>query len=88
MTGGRIVPPHASGPRGNDAPFNAIVQVHAEDVCQCGDYRHQHVDGVGRCKLGSLCQPSPCGRFRLFRAAPVGTRPKGGDPKGLHAKHE
>lgn len=39
------------------------------DVCECGDYRHQHVDGSGRCKLGSLCTPTPCQKFRLFRAA-------------------
>lgn len=38
------------------------------DVCECGDYRHQHVDGVGRCKLGSLCTPTPCSKFRFFRA--------------------
>lgn len=40
---------------------------HPNDVCKCGDYRHQHVDGTGRCKLGSLCSPSPCTEFRLSR---------------------
>jgi hypothetical protein len=39
------------------------------DACYCGDYRHQHVDGVGRCKLGSLCTPSPCLKFRLVCVA-------------------
>lgn len=35
------------------------------DGCACGDYRHQHVNGIGRCTLGSLCTPYPCQRFRL-----------------------
>jgi hypothetical protein len=39
---------------------------HAFDVCKCGDYRHQHVGGTGRCLLGSLCTPYPCQRFRFF----------------------
>jgi hypothetical protein len=42
----------------NEQPF---------DICECGDYRHQHVDGIGRCRLGSLCAPSQCQKFRLFR---------------------
>lgn len=40
---------------------------HILDVCECGDYRHQHERGGGRCKLGSLCAPTPCQKFRLFR---------------------
>jgi len=39
------------------------------DGCECGDYRHQHVDGVGRCTLGSLCTPSHCQKFRLSTTA-------------------
>ncbi len=39
------------------------------DVCYCGDYRHQHVNGIGRCMLGSLCTPTPCQKFRLASAA-------------------
>jgi hypothetical protein len=39
------------------------------DTCHCGDYRHQHVGGVGRCMLGSLCTPTPCTRFRLSSLA-------------------
>lgn len=39
------------------------------DVCDCGDYRHQHVNGEGRCKLGSLCTPAPCLKFRLTSIA-------------------
>jgi hypothetical protein len=42
---------------------------HPFDTCYCGDYRHQHVDGKGRCKLGSLCTPYPCQKFR-FVAGP------------------
>jgi hypothetical protein len=40
------------------------------DVCRCGDYRHQHVDGHGRCRLDELCFPSRCQRFRLGEVAP------------------
>lgn len=40
---------------------------HPFDACYCGDYRHQHVDGAGKCRLGSLCTPSPCHRFRFVR---------------------
>jgi hypothetical protein len=39
------------------------------DTCHCGDYRHQHVEGTGRCKLGSLCTPSYCQKFRLSHSA-------------------
>jgi hypothetical protein len=35
------------------------------DVCRCGDFRHQHVNGTGRCKLGDLCFPGRCQKFRL-----------------------
>lgn len=38
---------------------------HPYDVCACGDYRHQHEGGIGRCKLGSLCTPTPCMKFRF-----------------------
>jgi hypothetical protein len=41
---------------------------HPLDTCKCGDYRRQHVDGVGRCKLEELCTPTPCQKFRLSRA--------------------
>ncbi len=39
------------------------------DTCYCGDYRYQHVNGTGRCALGSLCTPSPCSKFRLSSTA-------------------
>lgn len=38
---------------------------HPMDGCACGDYRHQHERNEGRCKLGSLCWPGYCQRFRL-----------------------
>ncbi len=40
---------------------------HPNDVCYCGDYRHQHEDGDGRCRLNGLGHPggSSCNRFRL-----------------------
>ena len=41
---------------------------HPLDVCECGDYRHQHAGGgEGRCLLGSLCTPAPCMKFKFFR---------------------
>jgi hypothetical protein len=40
-----------------------------KDVCKCGDYRDQHLNGVGRCLLGELCTPERCGEFRLFQRA-------------------
>lgn len=41
---------------------------HPKDTCDCGDYRSQHVNGTGRCNLGSLCTPGPsCQQFRLHR---------------------
>ena len=40
---------------------------HPFDVCECGDYRHQHSGGTGRCLLGNLCTPTPCERFRFFQ---------------------
>ncbi len=55
---GRAVPDHASGP---------VLAASSYDVCECGDYRHQHDGGEGRCMLGSLCQPARCLKFRLFR---------------------
>lgn len=42
-------------------------EAHPFDVCHCGDYRHQHENETGKCKLGSLCTPTPCSQFRLFR---------------------
>jgi hypothetical protein len=37
------------------------------DVCECGDYRHQHENGEGRCKMpDDLCHGfQPCLKFRL-----------------------
>lgn len=45
------------------------LDLHAFDVCDCGDYRRQHVNGTGRCNLGSLCTPGHCAQFRLNREA-------------------
>lgn len=43
------------------------MREHPYDLCECGDYRHQHVGGIGRCMLGSLCTPTPCEKFRFSR---------------------
>ena len=36
-------------------------------VCECGDYRFQHVRGVGRCRMADGLSHGfkPCLRFRL-----------------------
>jgi hypothetical protein len=41
------------------------------DACHCGDYRRDHVDGKGRCKLNwaHSIGEGPCSEFRLFRTA-------------------
>lgn len=39
------------------------------DTCYCGDYRHQHLNGTGRCLLEDLCTPSRCSKFRLVSTA-------------------
>lgn len=51
-----------SGPAGDLADF---------DECECGDYRHQHVDKVGRCTMPNDLTHGfeACHRFRLSRAA-------------------
>ncbi len=47
-----------------------VMRAHPErfDVCVCGDYRHQHENGEGACRLKELCTPYPCPKFRLARA--------------------
>lgn len=37
------------------------------DICQCGDFRHQHEDGTGWCRMpNDVCHGfQPCLRFRL-----------------------
>src|SRR5258706_568929 len=49
------------------------------EVCECGDYRWQHVSGVGRCVFDTHGGIEPCLVFRLSSAAirPVGPRPDG-----------
>lgn len=41
------------------------------DTCECGDYRHQHEDGKGKCKMpDDLCHGfEPCLEFRLVTPA-------------------
>lgn len=42
------------------------------DICECGDYRHQHENGIGRCKMpDDLCHGlEPCLTFRLAEKNP------------------
>jgi len=39
------------------------------DECVCGDYRIQHENGTGKCKMpNDICHGcEPCLEFRLFR---------------------
>ena len=42
------------------------------DTCYCGDYRRDHVDGEGRCKLNGLghgYSGYQCLKFRLAKPA-------------------
>ena len=42
------------------------VQKHALDQCECGDYRRDHVEGTGECKLNyAHIEGTPCHVFRL-----------------------
>jgi hypothetical protein len=45
----------------------------SHDICVCGDYRWQHVNGTGRCNLRELCTPSPCQGFRAYLSQPPKT---------------
>lgn len=59
---------------------------HPYDTCYCGDYRHQHEGGTGRCLLGSLCTPEPCRKFR-FVSGPSDEDRKKPDPGRLVPQH-
>ena len=40
------------------------------DLCKCGDYRHQHEYGTGRCMISwSETHMGVCKSFRLFTVA-------------------
>jgi len=43
------------------------------DICECGDYRHQHENGVGKCRMpDDLCHGfKPCLEFRLAEESQV-----------------
>lgn len=43
---------------------------HPLDECDCGDYRRDHANGTGRCKMpDGLCHGfKPCFKFILSRA--------------------
>ena len=47
---------------------------HPLDVCDCGDYRRDHENGVGRCTMpDDLCHGfRPCFRFVLWEPASQG----------------
>jgi hypothetical protein len=49
------------------------IEVDLYEICVCGDYRHQHVDGTGRCKLGELCFPARCQKFRASKKEAPGS---------------
>ncbi len=41
------------------------------DICCCGDYRHQHENGTGKCRMpDDICHGmQPCESFRLAERA-------------------
>ena len=47
------------------------------DICICGDYRHQHENGVGKCNV-CYWMPYPKGGCQNFTLAQ-----KGDDPRNL-----
>ena len=47
----------------------AWVEIEKKDICQCGDYRHQH-DSAG-CKVCRWNGPARCHGFRLYSSALV-----------------
>lgn len=49
----------------------ALGGVDLLDECRCGDYRRDHENGTGRCKMpNDLCHGfKPCTVFRLSRPA-------------------
>jgi hypothetical protein len=36
-----------------------------EDTCKCGDYRRQHQNGTGACKICEWNGPVRCERFEM-----------------------
>lgn len=54
------------------------VDAHSLDVCECGDYRRDHVDGQSRCKfsIGSRGDghsgAGSCDQFRLSHRHMIG----------------
>jgi hypothetical protein len=45
--------------------------MHPNDVCKCGDYRHQHKNGIGRCIMPDDLTHGfkPCVKFELSEPA-------------------
>jgi hypothetical protein len=59
---------------GERMTFGTPNQQHNKDVCVCGDYREQHLNGTGRCTLNGLGHGVPgylCTEFRIHQYAPV-----------------
>jgi hypothetical protein len=59
---------------GEQMTFGTPNQQHRKDICVCGDYRHQHVAGIGACTLNGLGHGAPgysCTKFRIHKYAPV-----------------
>lgn len=49
---------------------------HGSDICQCGDFRSQHENGSGRCRVcfGNNAPYDRCGRFQFAHVASDGDR--------------
>jgi hypothetical protein len=48
-----------------------MSEPHPLDVCQCGDFRREHQDGTGRCRMPNDASHGfkTCERFRLHASA-------------------
>lgn len=49
----------------DECPFWVNSKCNAYEICACGDYRHQHENGTGKCKMpNDLCHGfEPCLEF-------------------------
>lgn len=46
-----------------------LCEAHELDICECGDYRRDHVGGTGECRMPNDLSHGfrRCKEFRMFR---------------------
>lgn len=56
----------SQAPAAPDLQGKGITMADDLDLCDCGDYRRDHIDGAGACKLNyAHIEGTPCQAFRL-----------------------